>query len=218
MAAAINVDNEDPFFESEDENFSDDDDYGETSNAVMDRQRSASPLSRHLSSTMGSPPRSRRSSLGANRTFTRSPASPSTRKLSNSGVPFSRFPSLTMTAANEISPGQPRHMSSSHVLLPAIYANTGVNTPPALLDALGISNEPTPQGERDDPFQDTLAPIVEGQVSGQEPTAVEDTHVPEKRPEGFKWTALPLFIILQYFVLALHSTSHDQVFLMYLTS
>jgi len=42
--------------------------------------------------------------------------------------------------------------------------------------------------------------------------------VEEKQPSAFQWTLLPLFLIFQYFLLALHNTSHDQVFLMYLTS
>ena len=162
--------------------------------------------------------RTRQDSLGGRRlgARTRSPT-PSARKASTStGIPFSKYPSLSMTAAvEEIHDPAPRtrQSSSSHVLLPAIYANTGVHTPPALLDARGQSVQVTPQGEGGDPFAD-LTPIVEGQVAHQVP--IEAEH--EKPAAGFQWSALPLFLIFQYFVLALHTTSHDQVFLMYLTS
>ncbi|KZS87233.1 hypothetical protein SISNIDRAFT_318515 [Sistotremastrum niveocremeum HHB9708] len=81
--------------------------------------------------------------------------------------------------------------------VPAIYSNVGVKTPPAFVD---ISEQP-----REDPF---LAPISEGQVASLEPT--------EKPPSA--WARLPLMVILQYGLLALHSTTHDQIFLSYLVS
>jgi len=49
-------------------------------------------------------------------------------------------------------------------------------------------------------------------------TVIEEEMMAQKPVDTFKWSLLPLFIIFQYFILALHSTSHDQIFLMYLTS
>jgi len=68
-----------------------------------------------------------------------------------------------------------------------------------------------------DPFLEPLSPIVEGQVSSQA-MPMHDTGMDEKQQSAFSWVMLPLFIIFQYFILALHTTCHDQVFLMYLTS
>jgi len=98
-------------------------------------------------------------------------------------------------------------MSTTHPIVPAIYANTGLRTPPALLE----TPQPTPPAQIiGDPFTENLAPIAEGRM------ATELDEVPEKAEN--QWSSLPLFIIFQYFILAIHTTSHDQVFLMYLTS
>ena len=105
------------------------------------------------------------------------------------------------------SVGTDRWMSTSGPILPAIYANTGLKTPPALLE----TPQPTPPAQViGDPFSENLAPIAESRA------AAEPNEVPEKAES--QWSLLPVFIIFQYFILAIHTTSHDQVFLMYLTS
>lgn len=220
VAAAINVDTEDPFFDSDEEAVSDEEeeeDYGETPTAAMSKRRSRSPTRMQLSLATSTPVRSRQSSVGASRVYGRSFSVLSSRRPSNAYVPFARFPSLTMTVTDGGSPERSRRPSTPHSILPAIYANTGVTAPSALLDALGPSKQAAPNDNNADPFQELLSPIVEGQVSA--PTIpVPDSVVEEKRQPTFKWTLLPLFVIFQYFILALHTTSHDQVFLMYLTS
>ena len=218
VAAAINVENDDPFFDSDDEAVSDDEeDYSETPVTGTSRQRSRSPTGTQVSPSPSSPARSRQNSAGAGRAYGRSFSVLSSRRPSNAYAPFARFPSLTMTAADLGSHETPRRPSTPHAILPPIYANTGVTTPPALLDALGVSKEAALYDSNADPFQEPLSPIVEGQVSSQA-MPMYDTAIEEKQQPTFQWTLLPMFIIFQYFILALHTTSHDQVFLMYLTS
>jgi hypothetical protein len=215
VAAAINVDSEDPFFDSDEEAVSDEEeDYGETSAAVMSKRRSRSPTRIQFSPAASTPVRSRQGSVGAARAYGRSFSVLSSRRPSNAYAPFARFPSLTMTVTDGGSPERLRRPSTPHSILPAIYANTGVTAPPALLDALGASKQAPPNDINADPF---LESIVEGQVSAPGMPAPESV-VEEKRQPTFQWTLLPLFVIFQYFILALHTTSHDQVFLMYLTS
>ncbi|KAF8306022.1 major facilitator superfamily MFS-1 [Clavulina sp. PMI_390] len=206
VAAAINADNEDPFLDSEDD---DDDEYDEAPDAVMGRLRSQSPPHRRPSD---SPRRHREDSIAAS-----SVMGWGNRRPSNSQAAAGRITSFSYHTFEDGAESARRPSISQHAL-PAIYANTGVSTPPALLDALGISPATTPTREIDDPFVDTLTPIVEGQVSQPDPVVAEATSAAPAKNDGLPWTSLPLFIIFQYFVLALHTTSHDQVFLMYLTS
>lgn len=223
-----------------DEDGTEDEDYGEVRNA----NAAASPSLSRARTRSTSPPSGRRQSLSPHTARARhgSPAAGGqqhsrsfgaiaggSRRPSGSLAPFSFTrivspPAPQRRTSGDHHPstpeGQTRRLSSSHVLLPAIYANTGVSTPPALLEALGAKpSTPTPTNQANDPF---LAPIVEGQVTQQpaaEPVDVNEEGMDEKPLDvSFKWSLLPLFIIFQYFVLALHSTSHDQVFLMYLTS
>lgn len=120
---------------------------------------------------------------------------------------------MSLQSAGDSPVASNRLYSTASHLFPAIYANPGVSTPSAILEAQASSAQSGPQT---DPFSDTLMPIIEGRpisaIHESEPASVVE------KAGGFKWTLLPLFIIFQYFVLALHSTSHDQVFLMYLTS
>ncbi|KAF8591246.1 hypothetical protein K439DRAFT_1402380 [Ramaria rubella] len=90
--------------------------------------------------------------------------------------------------------------------IPSIYANAGVRAPPGLLVEPPVQLRSTGEGE--DPFGDALDTIPEGQRQSQ---------VEEEKPQSV-FKQLPLMIILQYGLLALHSTTHDQVFLSYLVS
>ena len=84
----------------------------------------------------------------------------------------------------------------------------GVRTPPAVLEAqqlLEMTNE-IPAG-------DQLSPITEAASGSQ--TAPSDVEL-EKEPSLM--SQLPILIIIQYGLLALHATTHDQVFYLYLVS
>ena len=81
----------------------------------------------------------------------------------------------------------------------------GVCTPPAILDA-----RPFASRSEDPAGGELLAPIIEAPV----------THDSELQSEkSLSLTSqLPLHIIIQYGLLALHTTTHDQVFMSYLLS
>lgn len=220
VAAAINADNEDPFEGDDDEEImSEEEDYGETLQPNVGRQYSRSFGGRHLSFGLSAPGRHRQSSPFTSRQHGTPFGATPTRRPSN--IPVALTPSAVENGEATLE-GVPlqRHMSISSHLLPAIYSNTGVSTPPALMEALSAQGKPSPGLGTGitDPFQDSLAPIVEGEVAADPVRVVDTTLVGEKPDLTFKWTLLPLFIIFQYFILCLHSTSHDQVFLMYVTS
>lgn len=101
-------------------------------------------------------------------------------------------------------PGSGRLSRRSSVTGPSIFAHVGVRVPPAVLDAQLREAEPS----------DTLTPILErrGSVNAIEAGVADD--VVEKPPS--LTSQLPVLIIIQYGLLALHSTTHDQVFLSYL--
>jgi len=86
----------------------------------------------------------------------------------------------------------------------SIFSHPGVRTPSAVLDALS----------RAEMAGDSLVPIPE---RSQSPGAgVGDDEVIEKPPP--LTSQLPIPIIIQYGLLALHSTTYDQVFLSYLVT
>lgn len=89
-------------------------------------------------------------------------------------------------------------------LVPAIFSHTGVRTPP------NIASVPSP-GQR---TVDPLSHVETGLSTIAESRPVSE--VIEKPPST--WSMLPLMIIFQYGLLALHSTTHDQVFYLYLVS
>lgn len=92
---------------------------------------------------------------------------------------------------------------------PSIFAHAGVRMPPAVLDAQLREAEPS----------DALTPILERRRSVNainETEAGTADEVGEKPPSLA--SQLPILVIVQYGLLALHSTTHDQVFLSYLVS
>lgn len=133
-----------------------------------------------------------------------------------------------------------RRPSTSGV--PAIFSHTGVRTPPAMLEQMTHS----PQREGRSTYFTGVAgasaegspgpglePIQEGQsrpstvfhqrgeseagAGGQMQTALQaEAAVLEKPPSLI--SQLPMMVIIQYGLLALHSTTHDQIFLSYLVS
>lgn len=121
------------------------------------------------------------------------PSIPATPRFSFSGP---RRSSLAM-------PGSRRPSTPAN--LPTIFAHTGVRTPPMLYS-------PGPN-ENSLPPNEALTTITESRPVS---AAVEDLVMEQKAPSP--WTQLPLMIILQYGLLALHSTTHDQIFYLYLVS
>lgn len=208
VAAAMNVDNEDPF-----ESDSDIEEREETEatspGELLTRTEGAEqdvdpPLS---TPTLGIPgsvsdsspivrlSRSHRPSSSSSLQPSR--VTPSMRRPS----PLSHRPSVTFSP---MSPGTPRRPST-----PAIFTHPGVKTPSAVLDAqqllMTTDLETTPSA-------DPLTPINESQ-----PTSQADVEsLAEKAPS--LTSQLPIVVIIQYGVMALHTTTHDQIFMSYLVS
>ncbi|CUA68131.1 putative peptide/nitrate transporter At3g43790 [Rhizoctonia solani] len=90
---------------------------------------------------------------------------------------------------------------------PTIFQNTGLRSPSPAFDALDTSG--TAGGNVTN--IDILQPIIEGKPVGYESQSSESA-IPSL------FSQLPLVIIFQYGLLALHSTVHDQVFMSYIVS
>jgi hypothetical protein len=198
VAAAMNVDNEDPF-ESDNEDVIDDD-------ADADSFDLGEPLSRSQPDTELPNTDRRNSIVVPNMGVPLMSRSPRTHRPSNAGSSApqqlsNRHPSISFSP---LTSPPPRRLSA----VPGIFAHPGVKTPSAVLDAQrvllangGDSNVPS----------DTLTPITE---SRQSQADVES--LAEKPPSLV--SQLPIVIIIQYGVMALHSTTHDQIFMSYLLS
>jgi hypothetical protein len=94
-------------------------------------------------------------------------------------------------ATEMVSP--PRRFSNA---VPSIFAHPGVRTPPAVAEAQRLLNAPDPTQLQEDA---DIMPIVEGKQPGL-------------------MSQLPMAIIFQYGWLALHTTTHDMLFLTYVVS
>ena len=107
-------------------------------------------------------------------------------------------------------PGGARLSRRSSATGPSIFAHTGVRTPPAVLDAQLREAEPV----------DALTPILErrGPVNATSGTEAGDAEVVVVEKPPSLASQLPVLVIIQYGLLALHSTTHDQVFLSYLVT
>lgn len=200
VAAAMNVDNEDPFESESDidaEEAVDEEDELQEADMFEQTPTASSHVNRFL----------RRASTNASHSsFSRSPRRPS------------------MLGSRRMS-SQQRRLSSSHpvdeeqLLSPRrystntapIFSHVGVRTPPAVLEAQQLLDMPEDIAVRG---TDGLAPISESGPLSQD--TIRPPSVVEEQPS--LWSQLPVFVIIQYGVLALHSTTHDQVFYLYLVS
>ena len=99
----------------------------------------------------------------------------------------------------------PRRPSTNNV--PSIFAHPGVKTPTAVLDAQLLLDSSIEQ-----PLTDPLQTIAESRQASQ----VDEELVTEKPPSLM--SQLPIIVIIQYGVMALHTTTHDQIFMSYLVS
>ena len=101
-----------------------------------------------------------------------------------------------------MAPYAPRRMSNN---VPSIFAHPGVKTPPAVLDAQQLLNPDVEQ-------PDVLHTIAESRQASQ-----DDVEPLNEKPPSLI-SQLPIIIIIQYGVMALHTTTHDQIFMSYLVS
>ena len=206
VAAAMNVDNEDPFeldsdVEEEDEE--------ETAQPPADSTPNPNVASQQEARSGLAPPIVR---------LSRSHRPSATNSLHPSGLesrhasPMPHRPSVTFPP----TPTTPslRRPSTS---MPAIFAHPGVKTPSAVLDAqqLLLSSD-----------LHTSPVISPAQTADLLGTISESRPVSEADVESVAWTEkppslmsqLPIVVIIQYGVMALHTTTHDQIFMSYLVS
>lgn len=230
VAAAMNADNEDVFvsdsdYDFDDEVFQDDDNDEDLLPQTPTRPgrstgRSFSALMHTSNVHTPSPGRLRGDSSSMDPSSATRPGVPfrkvrTTEPSQNIRGPVPLSTSLRMTRTFSI--GQyGGHTSRRPSVVPAIFSHTGVREPPTLADPALRHRESRESGLGTGPpatSGEGLAPIIEGHsTQNSEVSAV----VLEKPPSIF--SQLPVMIILQYGLLALHSTTHDQVFLSYLVS
>jgi hypothetical protein len=103
---------------------------------------------------------------------------------------------------------------------PSIFSHAGVRTPAAVLDAqdLLLSRSDTEPGIF---AEDNRSPIQQRRSSRRRSSLalpvvgiLQEEEEEEKQPS--LWSQLPILVIVQYGFLALHTTTHDQVFMSYL--
>jgi len=205
VAAAMNVDNEDPF-ESDSDIEEEDPDYfnmeaGGNSPANATPSNPTNRGTRSNSQATTTPPVGR---LGhrPSRTNVLPPSASASSHQSPNSLPHRPSVSFSPLPATSGS----RRPSST---MPAIFAHPGVKTPAAVLDAqqLLLSSD----SHLD---QDPLAPIAESRTASEAHEDVES--LSEKSPSIM--SQLPIIVIIQYGVMALHTTTHDQIFMSYLVS
>ena len=196
VAAAINVDNEDPF-ESDDD--------GENDQAIVDDDPSLDQRGRRISrkhsmnaSAVSATQRPSLASRPSRGRFSLSRASPHPGAI--------RQPSVAFSVGGTSMPRR------STTPVPTIFSHPGVETPRAVLDAQELLHS-LDEGPG---LPDTLHPIMEAsQPSYSSRTSDVEALVPKNTS---LISQLPILVIIQYGVFALHTTTHDQVFMSYLVS
>lgn len=219
VAAAINADNDNPF-ESDDEYDEDEDE--------IDAEEALETTPLDDDDIFGTPSAARHNRfsrrVNTNATFntTHRPSMASVRPSTFGGSPrrpssLRRPATLHRNSSSQLRLGAdsadelPHRRVSNTV--PSIFQHVGVRTPPAVLEAQQQLAEAEAEEE-----MDALAPIAESQQAsrGASPAGPPLDGTNEKEPSLM--SQLPIQIILQYGWLALHSTTHDQVFYLYLVS
>lgn len=126
------------------------------------------------------------------------------RDITTPGSPGYRSSVMAFSRSSRTQLGSPGLDGASFTLRPpTIFSHSGVRTPSTVLEAQARIQEPN--------GDNTLLPIIE---HGQ-PVAEMEASLGE--PPSLA-SQLPLVVIFQYGLLALHSTTHDQVFLSYLVT
>ncbi len=197
VAAAMNVDNEE-VFENDDAELeepyesvfdADGDDANDNPNPLGVEDTLPERGKRFMGAIAPSVPSTRRESRAS---ALRRPSTPQ-HQLSQS--PQRRRPSTQYGASGQptgmVSP--PRRFSNA---VPAIFAHPGVKTPPAVAEAQRLLNAPD---------------------STQLQESMDTTPAVEEKQQSLM-SQLPMAIIFQYGWLALHTTTHDMLFLTYVVS
>ncbi|KAJ3825505.1 hypothetical protein F5880DRAFT_1552169 [Lentinula raphanica] len=206
VAAAMNVDNEDPF-ESDSEAGSDQGD----NDSDLDEPLETDDIP--PSPTTPRPRRSSRPSVGSSsvRPAVGSPryqpfGSPRRPSVASRAIPI-RQASYSSTSEY----GTPTSRRFSNV--PTIFSHPGVKTPSAVLDAqqLLLRDEEVATSE----MNDNLEPILESRRASA--IVPDDDEVLFEKPPSLS-SQTPTMVIIQYGLLALHSTTHDQIFMSYLVT
>jgi len=209
VAAAMNVDNEDPF---EPDSDVEEEDEEQVAQPLIDSSPDPNAASQREARTSLAPPIPRLSRT--HRPSTTSSLHPSGLG-SRHASPMPHRPSVAFPP----TPTTPslRRPSTS---VPAIFAHPGVKTPSAVLDAqhLLLSSDMHPS-----PVIGAFSPPQSADLLG---TISESRPMSEADVESLAWTEkppslmsqLPIVVIIQYGVMALHTTTHDQIFMSYLVS
>ncbi|KAG6889408.1 hypothetical protein C0992_005330 [Termitomyces sp. T32_za158] len=196
VAAAMNVDNEDPFMSDSEGEGEEDTEQALEEGEVDDIReeltaRSSTPTPNAASPYRGSHRPSNATSVRPRGSFS------ARRRASRSSISFSQYGTLTS-----------RRFSTA---TPSIFAHPGVKTPSAVLEAQQLlirSDAEVPVSG------DLLDSISESRRTAAEEGDVES--LVQKQPSLA--SQLPIMIIIQYGMLALHTTTHDQVFMSYLVT
>ncbi|KAF9467761.1 hypothetical protein BDZ94DRAFT_1287473 [Collybia nuda] len=208
VAAAMNVDNEDPF-ESDSEQGSDREAEGLDLGQMLGENREDHSLDDSATSASRgrrmSPNRTPISHLS--RSHRPSNATGYGTPLRSSQPPQSptHHPSAFFTRQMD---GTPISRRSSNAV-PSIFSHPGVKAPSAVLGAQQL----LARSENDISSDDILDPIFESRPAMQD----NDVESLAEKPPSLT-SQLPLLVIVQYGMLALHTTTHDQVFMSYLVS
>ncbi|KZT69917.1 major facilitator superfamily MFS-1 [Daedalea quercina L-15889] len=225
VAAAINVDNEDPFesedeFEAEAEEDAQEGGEGMEVSSVLDDLDEEDVFSgQGATSTLRNSRFSRRESHTSVQSQSKRPSFSTQRRPPPLGSPrrpsYAGRLSVHRQRSSQFSPRLPSEDPSTPPMhrrasgsMPTIFAHVGVRTPPAVAEAQQLFTQLEEQGP-----SDTLDPIMESQRVQQAQLAEA-----EVLEEPSLMSLLPVAIIIQYGLLALHSTTHDQVFYLYLVS
>lgn len=119
----------------------------------------------------------------------------------------SPMPHRPSVSFSPMSPSSPRRPSN----VPSIFAHPGVKTPTAVLDAQQLL-----LGPDTDNTSDPLVSITESRSAANMHSQADMESLAEKQPSLI--SQLPMIVIIQYGVMALHTTTHDQIFMSYLVS
>ncbi|KAG6817115.1 hypothetical protein H0H87_012636 [Tephrocybe sp. NHM501043] len=191
VAAAMNVDNEDPFeSDSEvEEGFEE---------PIEEDDEGGDPVDEESRAGRSTPAPRRGSHRLSNATSIRPKYSLSPHRPSQSHPSPLRHPSVSFSQPTYGTPTSRRYSTAA----PSIFAHPGVKTPSAVLDAQQLL------ARSDAESQDVLDPL-----------AAEDADIESLAEKPPSLTSqLPILVIVQYGMLALHTTTHDQVFMSYLVS
>jgi hypothetical protein len=206
VAAAMNVDNEDPFeTDSEDEDALDLDE--DSPFDIQETFLDDSPTTRRnqpqgVRSHRPSAASIRGSAFGSPLRPTQSRQSQHDSPLRNQALGPSTSVQFQTLGSPLVSPSR----RPSSVAMPTIFAHAGVKTPAAVLDAQ--------QNQQLLTRTDTRETRGENQPLISERADVES--LVEQPPSLM--SQIPLLVVAQYGMLALHTTTHDQVFMLYLVS